>query len=81
MSEVMFIYRDYSINIRCLVLRPHGEINDQGASAQQPKKIPSHGVQTLVAVAAADDPARKAEEPEETKPPGGDGEVESRARW
>ena len=60
---------------KCLELRPRGELNDQRASAPYPKRNP-HGVQTLVVVTEADDPARGAG----TKS-GGDGEVEDRALW
>ena len=58
---------------KCLELRPHGELLIKGRLPNIRRRIP-HGVQTLVSVAAADDPGRRVEEQRQ-----GDGEAEGRA--
>ena len=61
--------------LQCLELGPHGELYKSTGACPTPEEESPHGVQTPVAVAAADDQTSR----RLIQEPSGDGEVEGRA--
>ena len=69
---IEYIYYIIINELQCLELGPHGELCKSTGAFPTPEEESPHGVQTPVAVAAADDQMS----PRLRQEPGGDGEVE-----